>query len=330
MTACLSCGAALPAGAQRCDLCGTPAGRPGAVEPEAAGAPPAEATSAPAPSAPRYCNACGQPNPADARFCNACGAPLAPVTGAPHAGGLPDVAPVAPVAATPPAVAAAATRPPSDVGRQALALVGLGLAVVVGLYGLSVWSEGRVAPSGSADGGPVAGAADGLPAAAPIPEGTPALPDSAQADADAFEREDTAASWYESGRYYLTAAFQSTASDPVASAQWARRAIANFERSLEIEPDPTVRLALAEAATFDPSNPMRPVQELQGLLEDHPDHPGGNFLLGERRLLIGRLDSAAVSFQRALAAAEPGDPVIARAQQGLQAVEAARARQAGG
>lgn len=305
MTACLSCGAALREGAERCDLCGTPAGATGAAsDPPAAASPVATAV-------PRFCTACGQENPVGARFCNACGAALAVA------------APALPSASAEPA-----PRPASDVGRQALALVGIGLAVVVGLYGLSVWSEGRVTPTGSADGGPVA--TGDLPAASAIPDETPALPDSAQAAADALEAQDTAESWYESGRYYLTAAFQSTQANPVASAQWARRAIVNFERSLALVPDPDVRLALAEAATFDPSNPMRPVQELQGLLDAFPDHPGGNFLLGERRLLIGRLDSAAVSFRRALAAAEPGDPVIARAQQGLQAVRSAREREAAG
>ena len=310
MTACSSCGAALAESAERCDLCGTPTSAAGPDAREA-GPAPGETTSAVSGAA--YCVACGHSNPAEARYCNACGTAM----------------PSAPPRPAPPPSAPTGERPSSDVGRQALALVGIGLAVVVGLYGLSVWSEGRVTPSGSADGGPVAAAGD-LPAAAPIPDETPVLPDTSQAAADALEAEDTAESWYESGRYYLTAAFQSTQTNPVASAQWARRAIANFERSLELRPDPDVRLALAEAATFDPSNPMRPVQELQDLLAETPEHPGGNFLLGERRLLIGRLDSAEVSFQRALAAAPPGDPVIARAQQGLAAVESARSRQGAG
>ena len=215
----------------------------------------------------------------------------------------------------PDAPEASSDKPPSDVGRRALALVGIGLAVVVGLYAVSVFSGRNATPATPVEGE--------LAPAAPIPDGpAPALPDSAQALADALEADDSAVGWYEAGRYYLTAAFQSTQTNPVMSAQWARRAVANFEKSIEIEPNPDVRLALAEAATFDPSNPMRPVQELQALLDEYPDHPGGNFLLGERRLLIGRVDSAAVSFRRAIAAAEPGDPVIARAQQGLAAIEA--------
>lgn len=314
MTACLSCGAALPEGAERCDLCGTPAGQTSvSTDPAPGGGSPDDVAAAD--GAPTFCNACGRENPAGARFCNACGAPLVSAAARP---------------ARPTPEVSAGERPASDVGRQALVLVGIGLAVVVGLYGLSVWSEGRGTPPGSADGGPVASAPGALPSAAPIPDETPVLPDTAQAAADALEAQDTAESWYESGRYYLTAAFQSTQTNPVASAQWARRAIENFERSLALQPDPDVRLALAEAATFDPSNPMRPVQELQTLLDETPDHPGGNFLLGERRLMIGRLDSAAVAFQRALEAAEPGDPVLARAQQGLAAVEAARQREAAG
>lgn len=294
MASCLSCGAALAPGADRCDLCGTPAGL---AEPDLDAAPP---TSSDADAV--VCPTCGSGNPVSARFCNQCGTAL-------------EAAPARPPAPAP----AAGEKPPSDTGRRALALVGVGLAVVVGLYAVSVFS-GRQAT-------PAAPAAADLGPAAPIPDGpTPALPDSAQALADALEADDSATGWYEAGRYYLTAAFQSTQTDPVMSAQWARRAVANFEKSVARDPNPDVRLALAEAATFDPSNPMRPVQELQELLQDHPDHPGANFLLGERRLLIGRVDSAEVSFRRAIAAAEPGDPVIARAETGLAAVEAQRGR----
>ena len=297
---CRSCGAAMAPGAARCDLCGTPAG---ALDPtDVMAGPPADGASPDGALADgATCTACGHANPAGARFCNACGAALA-------------------APARPPVDAEASSeRPSSEVGRQALVLVGVGLALVVAVFAFSTFNA-RTAPPPTAEA-PAVGPAD------PIPDGpAPALPDSAQAIADALEADDSAASWYEAGRYYLTAAFQSTQTNPVMSAQWARRAIANFERSLALEPNPDVRLALAEAATFDPSNPMRPVQELQALLTEVPDHPGGNFLLGERRLLIGRVDSAEVSFRRAIAGADPGDPVIARAQQGLAAVAAQRER----
>jgi cytochrome c-type biogenesis protein CcmH/NrfG len=90
-----------------------------------------------------------------------------------------------------------------------------------------------------------------------------------------------------------------------------------------------VRFALAEASQFDPSDPMRPVTELQAVLNADPSHVGANFLLGERRFLIGRIDSARVSLQRVLALAPEGDPIRARAQEVLAAIDAAQQAQAG-
>lgn len=207
-------------------------------------------------------------------------------------------------------------RPASDVGRRAFAVAAVGIGVVIGLYAITVLSDSPEATPPEAEA---------LAEAAPIPEGTPPLPDSLQTAADRFAEANTASGWYESGRYYLTAAFNATTTDPTASVQWARRAIADFERSLEIEENADVRFALAEAATFDPSNPMRPVQELQAVLSDEPDHLGATLMLGERRLMIGRLDSARVSFERVVALAPPGNPARDRAEEGL-----ARILEAGG
>lgn len=203
--------------------------------------------------------------------------------------------------------------------RRAFVVAGLGLAAVLGLYGATLLS-GDPAPD-VAD--PFAGGAEDLGQAEAIPDGAPPLPDSLQAVADAFAGENTAEGWYESGRYYLTAAFNTAQSDPTSSVRWARRAIEDFERSLAVDESADVRVALAEAATFDPSNPMRPVQELQAALSADPDNVAAHFLMGERRLLIGRLDSARASFDRVLALAPPGDPLRERARSALLAVEQA-------
>ena len=278
---CPSCGAIGHPGAERCELCGTAFSDEGAV---------AEA---------ERCPTCGAGNPAGARFCNQCGRGLAATAGSPPA-----------VASHPP------SQPPTDSapGRRALGLIGLGLAIVAGLYGATLWSQQRNADAPPIDDDPIA-------AADPIPDGpTPPLSALNQPQADAFEAEGTAEGWYESGRFYLTAAFEARETNPVQSAQWARRAVANFERSLEVAPDPDVQLAIAEASQFDPSTPMRPVTELQSLLAAYPDHVGANLMMGERRLLIGRLDSARVSFERVLALTEPGDPVRERAEVALAAV----------
>ena len=284
---CPSCGAIGRPGADRCELCGTAY---------------ADAEAAAAAGGAEACATCGAVNPSGARFCNQCGRELA-----------------AP-ASSPPAVAdrptAVADRPTADSapGRRALGLIGLGLAIVAGLYGATLWSQQR-----SADAPPLAD--DAVAAADPIPDGpTPPLSAVNQPQADAFEAEGTAEGWYESGRFYLTAAFEARETNPVQSAQWARRAVANFERSLEVAPDPDVQLAIAEAAQFDPATPMRPVTELQTLLETYPDHVGANLMMGERRLMIGRYELARESFERVVSLTDPGDPVRERAELALATV----------
>ncbi|MEM1116041.1 MAG: zinc ribbon domain-containing protein [Bacteroidota bacterium] len=289
--ACASCGASLTPGADACDLCGTPL-------PDAY--PVRQGTAV-------ACLRCGNVPPPRSGFCNRCGAPMP----------SPDAVPA-------PAVAsgespASGERPASDVGKRAFAVAAAGLAAVLGLYALTALSgppapEPATAPE-VADVGP----------AAAIPAGAPPLPDTLQAAADRFAAEGTASGWYESGRYYLTAAFNASTTDPTSSVRWARRAIEEFEQSLAIDDDPDVRFALAEAATFDPSNPMRPVEELQSILAAEPDHIGATLMLGERRLMIGRLDSARVALERVVALTAPGDPARTRAEEGL-----ARVAQAGG
>lgn len=256
---------------------------------------PVEASAPVAPSGTEVvsaCVRCGNVPPAGSAFCNRCGAALSTAAPVPPPG----------------------ERPPSTVGRRAFAVAAVGVGAVVVLYGATLLSRPQDAPE---PGGPPEAA---VGPAAPIPDGAPALPDTLQAAADRFAAEGTASGWYESGRYYLTAAFNASATDPTASVRWARRAIEDFERSLAIEEAPDVRFALAEAASFDPSNPMRPVQELQAVLSTDPEHVGATYLLGELRLQIGRVDSARVAFERVLALTEPGDPVRQRAEAALQTI----------
>ncbi len=155
-----------------------------------------------------------------------------------------------------------------------------------------------------------------------IPDGAPPLPDSLQTAADRFAAEGSADGWYESGRYYLTAAFESSQTNPTSSVRWARRAIQDFEQSLALEENPDVRFALAEASIFDPSNPMRPIQELQAILTEAPNHVGATLMMGERRLMIGRYDSARVALERVVALTQPGDPLRVRAEDALASIPA--------
>ena len=232
--------------------------------------------------------------PPGSAFCNACGLDLRAVA--------PDVTDEAPA------------RPPSDVGRRAFAVAAVGIAAVVGLYALTVWSADEPDT-------PVPAAADAVGPAAAIPDGAPPLPDSLQAAADRFAAQGTASGWYESGRYYLTAAFDSRQTDPTASVQWTRRAIEDFEQSLALDEDPNVRFALAEAAAFDPTDPMRPIQELRSILGASPDYVPALLMLGDMRRQIGRVDSARVSFERVVALTPPGDPLRQRAEEALRALD---------
>lgn len=297
MTACDSCGASVPSGAAVCDLCGTPVT---ATAP--ADAPTPDRVSAGLGEA---CPHCGHTAPPGSRFCNACGEPLPVDT---------EDAVVLP----PPDAAASgpAARPSSDAGRRALMVVGIGAGLVIGLYLLTVFAP-RPEPSAPADPQAEVGQA------APIPDGAPPLADSLQVAADRFAALGTADGWYESGRYYLTAAFNAVQTDPTSSVRWARRAIEDFEQSLALADDPRVRVALAEAATFDPADPMRPIQELRTVLETDPDNLDATYLLAERRLMIGRVDSARVALERILELAPPGAPVRQRAEAALATIGSA-------
>ena len=292
-TACASCGAAVRDGAAVCDLCGTPV----ADHADEGGA---------------VCSRCGHANPPGSRFCNRCGERLEATAEVPRR--------------TPPRPAPAVPEAPasSSAGaKRAFVVAGLGVAAVVALYGATLLSADDE-PETSAEA-VAGGAAQDLGPAQDIPEGAPPLPDTLQTAADAYAAQGTREGWYESGRYYLTAAFNAAQGDPTSSVRWARRAIQDFERSLALGDDADVRVALAEAAAFDPSDPMRPVQELQAALAADPDNVAAHFLMGERRFLIGRLDSARVSFERVLDLAPPGDPLRERARTALLAVTQAEA-----
>ncbi len=260
---------------------------------------------------------CGHLNSADARFCNACGSTLtaSAVSAAP-------VRPAQPPRREP---ADAIAEAPSGAARQALILVGVAVLLVVALYFFT--SRGGAPTDPTPATPPTVGAA-GAPGAqaAAVPDGpAPPLADSLQQAADALEAQNTAQSWYEAGRYYLTAGFDAQQAGDASGVLWIRRAVADFEKSLELEEDADVRFALAEASQFDPADPMRPVLELRALLAEDPNHLGGNFLLGQRRMMIGRLDSARVSFERVVALAPTGDPLRARAQEMIAQIATAGA-----
>ena len=160
---CPSCGARVPAGADQCDLCGTPvqaaedaptpdgeSPMPDAADAEASTPAPSGDDAAPAPTEPGgapetvYCNQCGHENPLSANFCSRCGTELPVLSRDGEAEGTRAVTADLPEGRAPDPSAAAAE--PEDVevdatGTQLLWMVGLGVAVVLVFFGLTQWSQ---------------------------------------------------------------------------------------------------------------------------------------------------------------------------------------------
>lgn len=305
--ACPSCGAKLSADADRCDLCGTSVADPDEMEgpevfeEELILAEPAGVNHPATSIEPVPCATCGHVNPARAQFCNQCGTFLssAPST---------SIEPKQTTGSQAVDADAEVERPPSDVGRRAFGMVGLGIAAVVILYGLTVFSNRdrtSAAPPEAQE-------------SATATEGSAELPDSLRAMAGALAAEGTASGWTQLGHLYFTVAMQSI--DETVRSELASRAVDAFDLSLGIEENADVRASLAEAAQFDPRNPMRAVQELMAVLAAEPDHVAANYLLGVLRARIGRLDGAADSFQRVMDLTPEEDPIHQRAAEDLAAV----------
>lgn len=294
LDSCSSCGAARVKGAERCELCGTSL--------RVSGEPETDSDHFLSGAKKETCSSCGHENPEDALFCNQCGTQLADKRYGSHRITVPGDVATESVSSE-----AVNTRPSSEVGRRALLIIGAAVAIVVGLYLLSSWLSNRPEPISS----------DEMGESVEVRDEIPALPDTLQQVADAFAAENTAEGWFEAGRYYLTQSWETQQSDPASSVLWARRAMDYFERSLAIEDTPDVRLAVAEAASLERSDPMRPVQEIQTILAEYPDHIGANLMLGERRVMIGRYEEAVEAFEKVLEVAPEGDPRRVAAEQFL-------------
>jgi len=167
----------VPAGADRCDLCGTTIDEADAADSDeadpAAEAPDGEtvpdASGGDAPGV--FCNQCGWENPPDAKYCSQCGEALQDLSEAPPPGtrrvaaDLPTrSAPGGEEDGTP-----GADDDPNEsddeqaaIGQQILLVVGGALVLVVGLFFVTQWSaqqtwgdesSGGPAPAAQADGG---------------------------------------------------------------------------------------------------------------------------------------------------------------------------------
>lgn len=187
---CPSCGARIPDGMDRCELCGTPADSAseasGGVEEELPDGGSGDAAQTPGASSDReqeggrpiFCNQCGWENPAGARYCSQCGSELQELE--------PETRGARPVSADLPAgddsgpdedVNPEEDTAPEDesgeqvaMGRQIALVVGGALVVILVFFGVTQWSaqyewssesEGGTPESQAAAQGPTPSSAAG-------------------------------------------------------------------------------------------------------------------------------------------------------------------------
>jgi len=170
---CPSCGAHVPADADRCDLCGAPIDDASSSEADAAQEPdPQESSGSGSDAAPSshdapsphesseeagvFCNECGWENPADANFCSQCGTELqdlsrlsrSPEGTRPVTADLPR-APESPGSSAP---SSPSETTPSDaeedaeqqtMGRQITLYIGGAALIVVALFFVTLWSQSQ-------------------------------------------------------------------------------------------------------------------------------------------------------------------------------------------
>lgn len=137
---CPSCGAHVPADADRCDLCGTSVER-SATEEQASGE--VEGSSSEERQS-VFCNQCGWENPPGARYCSQCGEELQDLEDPPPPGTRP-VAADLPTSTERKERESASSPPEGDseqsaMGRQVALVVGGALLLVIGFFLITQWS----------------------------------------------------------------------------------------------------------------------------------------------------------------------------------------------
>ena len=179
---CPSCGARVPADADQCELCGTSlssdspdegpsdtdsSGGEAEVSTGDEGAPEA----VPDGTDGVYCHQCGHENPAEANYCSRCGTELESVSGTDAPEGTRAVAADLPEGTSespsPEVPADAPDESRAMVGTQLAWMVGVGLVLVLGFFGLTQWSQQY--EWGGDDNAPAASASEGAGAQAQGP-----------------------------------------------------------------------------------------------------------------------------------------------------------------
>lgn len=325
---CEECGARLADGAAVCDLCGSLVGaatQAEAVESDTTEVPLAVAPETSLAPAAGTCATCGAGNPPQARFCNQCGTRL-PV--------LPSV---------PSEKEAVANTRTTGMERQVAVIVGAALLLVVAIYLVNLVS--RDLGGATARTTPAPNEAASVPPApvAPLDPALAARADSLQQviaglqgaerttklrelvglyvrsarldlGADVLARlASTEQDWIDTGNLYYDWMAQQT--DNNARAAFARKAIAAYQRALDLNPDNLdVRTDMAIAYMYDPENPMQAIQQTNMVLEKDSTHIQANFNRGILLMQVNRIEQALAQFEKVQRLVNnPQDPVYQRA-----------------
>jgi len=315
--------------ATACPLCGTPIGTnehdsfedvPG---PDSAENPTPRA-DAPAPSSTGsvFCNQCGHENPAGSRFCSACGARLQ------QAGRTAEPPPKRPRTVEPvgaPAPSGTGSEP--SIGSRIGVIFGSVIAVIVVIFLFravrsdtpgtqAIQSQPVPAIQQMESTSPLpagieeqlaaiieaANALDGDARIAKLREGVALLLSVDRFDRAAVEQEAIAEmtgleeDWVLAGNHYYDWMGHHSGRERV---EFARKAVAAYQRVLEINPDNLdARADMAFAYMSDPENPMQGIQELTAVLAADSLHIRANHFRGIMLLEIGRTDQALTQFRK--------------------------------
>ncbi len=319
---CHECGARLKVQATHCTLCGWPVQKAEDADDRIAAEDAAGAADAQG-ARPSFCNSCGWKNPDGARYCSRCGERLQAIEAVSSLkkAALPPSKPPSPVAPTPPAKRNAPAR-------EVAIVVGAALALVVTTFLVTDTSR-RTHPSTPTTADPVAaGVVTNLaPVTGTLAEQIAVLDGQianesgptriARQREKAFllmqaDRLDLAAveygavaqatgaveDWRITGDLHYD--WMTREEDDARRSAIAAQAIAAYEEVLALTPDNhDVRTDLA-TAYLNTGNPMKGVTAIKHVLQADPNHLDANFNYGLMLWRIGRLEQAAVQFEKVM------------------------------
>jgi hypothetical protein len=135
------------------------------------------------------------------------------------------------------------------------------------------------------------------------------------------EGENTEVEWIRSGNLYYDWMETQTGATKT---QYAKLAIASYERALDINPNNLdVRTDMAIAFLYDPEHPQEAIRNINMVLDQDPGHVQANFNRGIMLLSINRYDQALRQFDKVRElVGDPNSPIYQRAEAAIETVRA--------